>query len=155
MKQYLKESALFALCMLTLPLIATMGLVLGIWLFRVHLVDFLQNTTQIFGYSGLEKLKHMPLWRVPLCGLEDVIFVWPSLLLLKHNYMKIMVPVLVFSSMVFMTGHFYQGFASGVIKVIYPTFALYYANKHGISRTITGHIMVDTVAILLMQSFAI
>ncbi len=149
---YIKESLIFTLSMIVLPMVATAGLVVGMRFSNVHLMEFMQGIDSLFPFQvGLEALKHIPFWKIPLCGIEDVVFVLPSLLLLKRGHMKTMIVVLTFSAMVFMTGHFYQGFASGVIKIVYPVFALYYANKYGISRTITGHIILDFVAILLIQ----
>ncbi len=147
---YLKESVLFTLSILCLSLIASAGFNFGCHLFHVPMPALLSAADVP---EGVKLFTNMPYWRVMLCGLEDVIFVLPSLFLYRMGFHKIMIVVLTFSTFVFISGHLYQGVASGIVKSVYPIFALWYAEKRGLSRTITGHIILDSICWLALRGF--
>lgn len=81
----------------------------------------------------------MPLWCHVAAGLEDVLFVLPALILprpWRYGF-------LAFSTLVFMSGHLYQGDFPALAKLPFVPLSYILAARFGILTTVAAHSLND------------
>lgn len=83
---------------------------------------------------------------------EDACFVLPYLILYKILGKKSLffLPLFVITSLMFMSGHSYQG-PAGMVTFIFPFVSFYYARKYGAGTTMLCHIMYDTSIVMCIS----
>lgn len=93
----------------------------------------------------------LPLLFLSMVWWEDVIFVLPSVLLIKKNSSKmIWIPVMALSSLVFAAGHLYQGEIWAAITLFYVPLMTYFAKKNGLSTVAACHVTYDVLTFMTM-----
>lgn len=87
---------------------------------------------------------------------EDVIFVLPSLVLFRKNLSRwFLIPLIMLSSLIFASGHLYQGSTWAIITLFYIPLMLHFAKKYGLATTAACHVTYDVVTYLTISAWII
>ena len=132
-----------------------MAFMVMVTLFRIYFIDFGLSTGLI------ERMPTLPLeistnkWTLGLVWWEDMIFGFPIYLLAKYVDKKwLKWPLIVAISLMFGSGHAYQGMWAVALTSLYPYFiSKKYGEKHGFGTVMLCHIMYDsftTFGVLLL-----
>ena len=93
-------------------------------------------------------LAEVPMWKAALAGFEDALFVLPAFLMSGNERWLF----LVVSSILFTSGHSYQGWTPMLAKTFtVPVVYLLLAGEYGILTTMAAHSLQDLIAITAMR----
>lgn len=106
--------------------------------FRLIFPDFYENAIQT-ALNSLSSIHPIDLMRV---WWEDIVYVWPSLILFEKGYKKLSWAVLLLTLPDFVAGHLYQG-PMGLMSVVFVFLARHLGIKYGAITVAGWHIFYD------------
>lgn len=116
-------------------------------LFRIYAIDFGLQTGLLKGIPTLPPEIAMNKWTLGMVWWEDMIFGFPIYLIVKYiNKKWLKWPLIVAISLLFGSGHAYQGMFGVALTSLYPYFiSAKYGEKHGFGTVMLCHIMYDSL----------
>lgn len=98
------------------------------------------------------QIPDIPLWSLFGVWWEDMVFILPSILIMRNSKSKskflIVVPLMLASSFLFATGHLYQGTTWATITFFYIPVIGFLGKKNGVGTTAACHVTYDVITFL-------
>lgn len=120
-----------------------------ITVFRVSLNSYLFELDPINNFPAPPwQLMGMSKWRFGMVFWEDAIFAIPMVFLFKYMKKWITIPLVIGLSLLFASGHMYQGWWAVGITAFYPYFVSYrFGIKVGFGTVMVCHILYDFITV--------